>query len=501
MNAASERIVVIGGGIAGLASAALLARDGHRVTLLEARDELGGRAGTWERRGFRFDTGPSWYLMPEVFDHFFRLFGTSAAEQLDLAPARPRLPRVLRRLRGADRRAGVARRERRPLRVGRAGRRARRSSATSTPPPRRTTSRDGASSTRTSTTCGRSPRPRCSAARGASRDCSPRRSTASRRAPCSDRRLRQVLGYPAVFLGSSPSATPAMYHLMSHMDLEQGVLYPRGGFGELIDRIAAIAEAAGVDVITNARVEAIDLTADATPSVTGVRYRDARGATHRVAAHRVVSAADLHHTETELLPRRAQTVSRVVVAATHLGTRSRARHARRPRRGAGARAPHAVLHRGLVDELRATSSATTRGSPTLRRSTSACRARATRPSLPRATRTSSCWSRCPPTSRSAAAASDGAGDRLVEEAADRAIARIAAASGLDRPRAARRGAPDRGPGRLRRGPALVAGRRPRPRAHPAAERVPARHATDRAACADCSTPVGRACRASACRCA
>ena len=46
MIGASERIVVIGGGIAGLASAALLARDGHRVTLLEAHDTLGGRADT-----------------------------------------------------------------------------------------------------------------------------------------------------------------------------------------------------------------------------------------------------------------------------------------------------------------------------------------------------------------------------------------------------------------------------------------------------------------------
>ena len=40
------------------------------------------------------------------------------------------------------------------------------------------------------------------------------------------------------------------------------------------------------------------------------------------------------------------------MAAAHLGARRRARHARGPRRGAGARAPHAVLHRGLVDELR-----------------------------------------------------------------------------------------------------------------------------------------------------
>ena len=58
-------IIVIGGGIAGLASAALLAKDGHEVTLLEGRPDVGGRAGTWERDGFRFDLGPSWYLMPE----------------------------------------------------------------------------------------------------------------------------------------------------------------------------------------------------------------------------------------------------------------------------------------------------------------------------------------------------------------------------------------------------------------------------------------------------
>ena len=84
-----RRAVVIGGGISGLASAALLARDGYAVTLLEQRSQLGGRAGSWERDGFTFDTGPSWYLMPEVFDHFFQLLGTTAAEQLDLVTLDP----------------------------------------------------------------------------------------------------------------------------------------------------------------------------------------------------------------------------------------------------------------------------------------------------------------------------------------------------------------------------------------------------------------------------
>ncbi|MEY2695182.1 MAG: phytoene desaturase, partial [Actinomycetota bacterium] len=81
--------IVIGGGIAGLSTAALLSKAGMKVKLFEARESLGGRAYLWEKDGFRFDMGPSWYLMPDAFEQFYNLMGTTAAKELDLVRLTP----------------------------------------------------------------------------------------------------------------------------------------------------------------------------------------------------------------------------------------------------------------------------------------------------------------------------------------------------------------------------------------------------------------------------
>lgn len=298
--------VVIGGGIAGIATASLLARDGYAVILLESAAQAGGRVGSLSTSGFRFDTGPSWYLMPEVFDHYFRLLGTSTAEQLDIVKLDPSY-RVFFEDHDeplevvADLETNLATFE--AMEPGaRAAFERYLDSAGDTY--RIALSRflySNFTKLRTMMT----------------KDVLRRsgklfrlllqpldRFIASR---FSDNRLRQVLGYPAVFLGSSPYLTPSLYHLMSHLDLEQGVLYPMGGFRTIIDRMLMLARAEGVEIRTNATVTHILTSEGRNPRAVGVRYRDQHGSEHTLESTIVVSAADLHHTETQLLPSALQT--------------------------------------------------------------------------------------------------------------------------------------------------------------------------------------------------
>jgi UDP-galactopyranose mutase len=83
------RVVVIGGGFGGLASAARLAKLGHDVTLLEASPRLGGALGYVEQDGFRWDSGPTTTLLPAVVRDLFRKSGRAAEKEIDLMPVEP----------------------------------------------------------------------------------------------------------------------------------------------------------------------------------------------------------------------------------------------------------------------------------------------------------------------------------------------------------------------------------------------------------------------------
>ena len=85
----NKKVVVIGAGIGGLGTAGLFAKKGYDVTVLEKNENFGGRANIFEAQGFRFDMGPSWYLAPDIFEHYFNLLGENISDHLKLKKLQP----------------------------------------------------------------------------------------------------------------------------------------------------------------------------------------------------------------------------------------------------------------------------------------------------------------------------------------------------------------------------------------------------------------------------
>jgi phytoene desaturase len=87
--AASKRIVVIGSGFGGLAAAIRLAARGHQVTVLEKRDQPGGRAYVYRQDGFTFDGGPTVITAPWLISELFTLANRRVEDYVTLVPVDP----------------------------------------------------------------------------------------------------------------------------------------------------------------------------------------------------------------------------------------------------------------------------------------------------------------------------------------------------------------------------------------------------------------------------
>ncbi len=94
----TSRIVVIGAGLGGLATSAVLARAGHEVTVLEGQDWVGGKSRRIEVAGQRIDTGPSLVTFPDVLEQILDTYdevGPATEKARDIAGITlERLPEV-----------------------------------------------------------------------------------------------------------------------------------------------------------------------------------------------------------------------------------------------------------------------------------------------------------------------------------------------------------------------------------------------------------------------
>lgn len=292
-----KKVIVVGGGIGGLAASALLAKEGFDVTVVEKNSTVGGRARIWEKDGFRFDMGPSWYLMPEVFEHFFALFGKKREDYYSLKRLDPAYRVFFEPGNGVDVFSNMEKASAlfESFEIG--GAEKLRRYVEQSQYKYEVAMQGFLYKNYTSVFDFFNRRMLIEGSRlnvFGSLDRIVGRQF-------KDRRAKQLLEYAMVFLGTSPQKAPGLYSIMSHVDLNLGVFYPHGGLSAVAGSLWQLAESLGVTIRTGEPVERI--------VVSEGRARGVVTANETLSADLVVANADYAHVETRLLDDKARSKS------------------------------------------------------------------------------------------------------------------------------------------------------------------------------------------------
>ncbi len=286
----NKRVIIIGAGFAGLAAAALLGKAGYKVTILEKNDQAGGRCRLWEKDGFTFDMGPSWYWMPDIFESFFNLFGKKVsdyyelirldpayrvyfgpeADYIDIPAHRQALDELFESIEPGSSKGLQSFLDQAAYKyeVG---------------------MRDYVF------------RPSHNIfeffdvrlLRESFRIQMFTSMAKHVRKYFSHPKLLKLLEFPVLFLGATPENTPALYSMMNHADLTLGTWFPKGGMYEIVKAMVAIAEEQGVQIELSTEVKEIGVHIGKALMVH--RYRG------DFEADMVIANSDYQHTDQTLL--------------------------------------------------------------------------------------------------------------------------------------------------------------------------------------------------------
>lgn len=290
MTQKKRKAIVIGAGLGGLATAARLAHDGWKVTVLEKEQLIGGRAHRLDQDGYRFDTGPTILMMTDVLYETFAYCGKDFDDYIDLQQLEPNyqvffpdkqkievssnLPRFAKELAKIDDKApeqfyrffaDVAR----IYRIARG-------QFIDKNFDKLTDFIDIKAGTE------------LLKGRGLYR----LYNFVSRY--FDDPRLRQLFSFQSMYLGVTPYEAPAVYSVVSYMETGLGIWYPKGGMHALPRAFGKLCEDLDVTIRTQTSVQSIRVEGK---QVTGVVLEDGG----ELTADIVVSNADLTYTYKHLI--------------------------------------------------------------------------------------------------------------------------------------------------------------------------------------------------------
>jgi phytoene desaturase len=284
----SKKVSIIGSGFSSISAACYLANEGYEVHVYEKNDQLGGRARQFVRDGFKFDMGPTWYWMPDVFERFFNDFGRTTSDYYELEKLGPAyrvyfdehdyvdIDDSIDSIRETFENIEKGSAQSLDRFMGRAQK-----------------NYDIAIKDLVY-------RPGVSPFELVTKDTVfelPQFVSTIHdvvKKGFKSERLRQILEFPVLFLGAKPSMTPAFYSFMNHADFGLGTWYPKGGMKSVIDGMIRMAEELGVNFHLNASIDEIQV--DNGNKVKGIRINK-----EILPVELLVSGADYQHTES-LLP-------------------------------------------------------------------------------------------------------------------------------------------------------------------------------------------------------
>lgn len=284
-----KKIVIIGAGPGGLASAMLLAKAGLDVTVFESGDRVGGRTGCITEQGYKFDVGPTFFLYPQILEEIFQSVGYDLWKEVDMRRLDPQYRLIFGEGGQLDATPDV---ERMVAEIAKL--------APNDAPHFRRFMADNRVKLEKFSPCLQNPflgwkslmQTRLLAVLPYLK---PWKSLHAELAGYfSDPRLQLAFTFQSKYLGMSPFQCPSLFSILSFLEYEHGVFHPIGGCNAIVQSMARIAQELGADIRLNEPVEELHFS--------GKRVVGVRTATGSHQADAVVSNADFGHFMTRLVP-------------------------------------------------------------------------------------------------------------------------------------------------------------------------------------------------------